>query len=83
MFVWFRIYGLGTNAKDLIQNKAVSAKVLMLPGEAFIVDSSTPAVKDAMFVRASFSVATDEQIEEALKRFAALLKQEYAAANAK
>ncbi len=77
MFVWFRVQGLGTDAKDLIEKKAVAAKVLMLPGEAFLVEQSKA---NELFVRASFSVATDEQIENALARFGTLLKEQFAKA---
>lgn len=74
MFVWFKITGLGTNSRDLIEKKAVDAKVLMLPGEAFLVKK---AEDNVMYVRAAFSTATDFEIEEALKRFGCLLQELY------
>jgi len=74
MFVWFRIKGLGTNSRDLIQKKAVDAKVLMLPGEAFLVNEPT---ENVMYVRACFSTASDYEIDEALRRFGCLLQELY------
>jgi DNA-binding transcriptional MocR family regulator len=44
----------------------------MVPGDAFCV---TEGSKSA-FVRASFSTASPEMMEEAIKRFAQLLKSE-------
>lgn len=70
MFFWLRIKGIDdTNA--LITQKAVEKKVLLLPGQVF-----SPTDDKSPYVRASFSVATDEAMEEALRRFAALLEEE-------
>jgi kynurenine/2-aminoadipate aminotransferase len=75
MFVFMAIspkyVGNDTNAKDLIQVKAVDAKVLLLPGESFLVDKP-----EKMYVRASFSTATEAEIDTALERFAGLIKKE-------
>lgn len=43
-----------------------------MPGVAF-----TPNGEDSPFVRASFSTASPEDMDEALGRFAALLREEY------
>lgn len=72
MFVWFDLSGLGvTDTQELITKKAVEAKVLLVPGNAF-----NPAGSDhpSPFVRAAFSTANEEAIDTALSRFAALLK---------
>ena len=74
MFVWFEVLGLNTTAKELIQTKAVDAKVLMLPGESFLT-----APPQGVFVRSCFSTATDEEIDEALFRFGELIRNERAA----
>lgn len=73
MFVWFEVLGLDTTAKDLIEKKAVNAKVLMLPGEAFLIGKP-----QGVFVRSCFSTATDDQIDEALHRFGELIRAERA-----
>ena len=45
--------------------------MLLLPGQVFNLDQ-----KPSNYVRAAYSLATEEQIEEGIKRFAELLKQE-------
>jgi DNA-binding transcriptional MocR family regulator len=75
MFVFMSInpkyVGNDTNAKELIQKKAVAEKVLLLPGESFL--TSTP---DKMYVRASFSTATEQEMDDGLLRFANLIRNE-------
>ena len=55
-------------AMELIQSKAVDAKVLFVPGGVFM-----PNGEPSPYVRASFSTATPEQIDEALARLRKLL----------
>jgi aspartate/methionine/tyrosine aminotransferase len=43
-------------------------QVLLVPGSAF-----TPCGEQSSYVRAAFSVATDQQMDEAMRRFAALV----------
>lgn len=71
MFCWIKLRGL-SDSKSLIEQKAVAAKVLLLPGEVFSV-ASPPT---SPYVRASFSTASDAEIDAALARLAALLKSE-------
>jgi len=73
MFVWFKFKGI-ENAKELLQKKAVKQKVLLVPGADFMADDTKPS----SFARASYSTATPEEMEEALKRLAALLREEIA-----
>ncbi len=71
MFIWFDLKKSGiTDTNNLIKEKAVSAKVLMVPGAAFSTETNAPS----SFVRASYSTATLEEMEEAMKRFGELLK---------
>jgi kynurenine/2-aminoadipate aminotransferase len=75
MFVWIDLL----NVKDstgLIQNEAREKKVLMVPGGAFL-----PAGGDSSCVRAAFSVATPEQLDEAMRRFAECLAEFHAKHN--
>ena len=69
MFVWLRLLGVDDSHK-LIAEHAVSAKVLLVPGTSFMPDASP-----SCHVRAAFSTASHEEIDEALKRLAALLRQ--------
>jgi len=68
MFLWLRLLGI-SDSQSLIEKEAVQAKVLMVPGRAF---SSLPDTSP--YVRASFSTANPDQMDEALRRFAALLR---------
>tara|TARA_R110002050_G_scaffold296093_1_gene455661 strand:+ start:622 stop:987 length:366 start_codon:yes stop_codon:yes gene_type:complete len=51
MFVWFKLNGI-EDSLDLIQKEAVDAKVLLVPGKAFVDSGTSP------YVRASFSTGT-------------------------
>jgi kynurenine/2-aminoadipate aminotransferase len=72
MFLYLKLRGI-TDSKKLVETKALEAKVLMVPGQSF-----SPSDAPSNCVRAAFSVASDEAMETALKRFAALLKSETA-----
>lgn len=68
MFCWIKLLGI-EDTYSLIKEKAVKEKVLLVPGSAF------SAAKDkSPFVRASYSTATPEQMDEALRRLANLIK---------
>jgi len=68
MFVWMRLNGI-KDSKALIEGPARDEKVLLVPGQYF---SATPDEPSA-FVRASYSVASGEEMDEALRRFAVVL----------
>lgn len=69
MFVWLKLLGVD-DAHALITEHAVAAKVLFVPGSSFM-----PCGSPSSHVRAAYSTATPEQIDEALSRLAALLKK--------
>ncbi|KAK5578532.1 hypothetical protein RB653_008204 [Dictyostelium firmibasis] len=71
MFIWFKLLGV-EDSKALIFKKAVEKKVLLVPGISFSTDLSKPS----QYVRACFSTASKEQMDEAIKRFAELLSEE-------
>ena len=71
MFVWFRLPGVA-DSKKLVEGKALEAKVLLVPGQAF-----SPNDHPSNCVRAAFSVASDQEMDIALQRFATLLKNEH------
>jgi kynurenine/2-aminoadipate aminotransferase len=68
LFVWIKVLGV-KDTYDLIQKKAFSAGVVMLPGRVF-----SPTNEDSPYVRASFSIASPEQIDQALLRFSNILR---------
>jgi len=67
MFIWIKLVGF-SDSQSLIKEKALEKKVLMVPGQSFM-----PNNEISRCVRASFSTATEAQMEEALKRLASLL----------
>jgi kynurenine/2-aminoadipate aminotransferase len=69
MFVWFRLDGIADSQK-LITERAIDSKVLMVPGQSFM-----PNGEASPFVRAAYSTASEEDMNEALRRFGELLKQ--------
>lgn len=70
MFIWFEL-PKQCNARRMIEEQAEELKVLLVPGDAF---SSQNGCRN--FMRASFSMVTPEQIDEGIKRFAEMIKNE-------
>jgi len=75
MFIWLKLLGIN-DSETLIKKKAIEKKVLMVPGFEFF-----PNTEVTSYVRASYSTATKEEIDEALKRLASLLKDAIASQN--
>jgi len=69
MFVWLRLHGV-YDSHALIAEHAVAAKVLFVPGSSFM-----PCGSASPYVRAAFSIASPEEIDEALLRLATLLRR--------
>mmetsp|Transcript_15746 Transcript_15746/g.47233 ORF Transcript_15746/g.47233 Transcript_15746/m.47233 type:complete len:370 (-) Transcript_15746:1335-2444(-) len=69
MFLWIRLTHVA-DSRALILQEAVSARVLMVPGALFQVNGQSPS----SFVRASFSLATEAEMDTALQRVADLLR---------
>lgn len=69
MFYWINIINI-KDTQDLIYKKAKDNKILLLPGKSFFIDERKD---NCSFVRAAFSVATNEQIYKGIKRFSELL----------
>ncbi|KAL4068895.1 pyridoxal phosphate-dependent transferase [Scleroderma yunnanense] len=68
MFFWFKLLLASDaneegNSKELIEKKAYEGGVLALPGAVFL-----PNGRKTAYVRAAFSLATEEQVNEALRR---------------
>jgi kynurenine/2-aminoadipate aminotransferase len=75
MFIWFKLNGI-SDTENLIKEKAVKAKVVMVPGKVF-----SPSNSPSPYVRAAFSTASEEDIDEALRRLANLLREEINGSN--
>lgn len=69
MFYWMKVLGV-EDTESLIKHKAKDAKVLLLPGKVFYADERA---EKCTFVRAAFSVATEDEMDEGIKRFANIL----------
>lgn len=76
MFFWFKLLlnpnddGSECDSADLIRTKALENGVLALPGTAFLPNGRLSA-----YVRASFSLNPEEEIDEALKRLGETILQ--------
>ncbi|KAG0215624.1 pyridoxal phosphate-dependent transferase [Mortierella sp. GBAus27b] len=73
MFVWFNLKGI-KDSLDLILNKAVEKKVLLVPGIEFYCDQEKNA--PSQYARASFSNVSEQDMDLALERLAALLREQ-------
>ncbi|XP_036022715.1 kynurenine/alpha-aminoadipate aminotransferase, mitochondrial isoform X2 [Onychomys torridus] len=70
MFLWIKVKGI-PDTKQLIEEKAVEKEVLFVPGNGFFINNSAPT----SFFRASFSLASPEEMDIAFKRLAQLIKE--------
>ncbi|XP_032659546.1 kynurenine/alpha-aminoadipate aminotransferase, mitochondrial isoform X1 [Chelonoidis abingdonii] len=70
MFLWIKIKGV-SDTQQLITEKALQKEVLLIPGGAFNIDSSIPS----SYVRASFSLSSPAQMDQAFQRLAELIKE--------
>lgn len=70
MFLWVKIKGI-SDATKLIEEKAYKKDVLMVPGSVFYNDCKAPSP----YFRASFSLASPEQLDVACQRLAGLIKE--------
>ena len=70
MFLFLKLNGID-DTKVLIEEKAAAANVLFVPGQSF-----DPLDRPSPYVRASFSTASDEDMDIAMERLAALIANE-------
>ena len=74
MFVWLDLRPSGVlDAQKLISERAISAKVLLVPGTSFMPQQQEG--QPSSQVRAAFSTATPEEMDEACRRLAGLLRE--------
>ncbi len=79
MFLWISIQGCEDTA-SLVRDELGPAKVLMVPGESFTTietagDRAGADVRpNSSFVRASYSIASPEEMDIAFERLGALLR---------
>ena len=70
MFLWLKLLEVD-DSKVLIEEKAAQANILLVPGQAF-----SPLNEVSSYVRASFSTASDEDMDSAMERLATLIRSE-------
>jgi len=70
MFLWLKLLNI-TDSFALINEKARTAKVLLVPGQVFSCNG-----EKGPYARVSFSAVTQENADIALSRLADLLKKE-------
>jgi len=72
MFFWFRLLlGEDGDSANIIQTKAFEGGVLALPGTVFFPNGARTT-----YVRASFSLLEEDQVNEALRRLRVVLLNE-------
>ncbi|KIJ59657.1 hypothetical protein HYDPIDRAFT_100292 [Hydnomerulius pinastri MD-312] len=76
MFFWFKLLMSPDpteegDSKELIETKAYEGGVLALPGTVFL-----PNGRKTAYVRAAFSLSTEEQVNEALRRLRVVMLKE-------
>eukprot|EP00057_Strongylocentrotus_purpuratus_P026558 XP_011681032.1 PREDICTED: kynurenine/alpha-aminoadipate aminotransferase, mitochondrial [Strongylocentrotus purpuratus] len=71
MFIWIELTGV-EDSYELITEKAMEKEVMFVPGIAFYPDKTKPSP----FIRACYSVCSDENMDEGIRRLAELLKEE-------
>ena len=69
MFVWFKINGVD-DTDLMVKEGAKELKVLLVPGTSFM---PIPGTKSG-YVRAAFSTASVEEMDEAMRRFAMMIE---------
>ena len=73
MFYWFDLSPSGIlDTERLVQRECRDAKVLLVPGVSFAVDAEAASP----YLRAAFSTADEEAIEEGMRRLAHVLNNE-------
>ncbi|XP_044286790.1 kynurenine/alpha-aminoadipate aminotransferase, mitochondrial-like [Varanus komodoensis] len=71
LYLWIKIKGI-SDTYPMIMEKALKRKVSLLPGSAFMTDSSEPCP----YIRASFSFASPDQMDQAFRTLSELIKEE-------
>ena len=71
MFLWINVNDV-PNTWDMIMKRAMKKNVMLIPGRAFMPNDTG----SSSFMRASFSIASEERIDVGMQRLADLIKEE-------
>lgn len=70
MFLWIKLKGI-SDTQQIVRVKALEKEITLVPGGEFMINSTEPCT----YVRASFSSATPEEIDEAFRRLSLIIKE--------
>lgn len=71
MFLWMKVVGV-EDTFSMIMEKALNKEVVVVPGRHFAVDRTKPSP----YMRAAFSLASEEKMDKGFQRLADLIKEE-------
>ena len=71
MFLWIKVPEL-TSTWDMIMERGMKKNIMLMPGKAFQPDVSKPC----QYLRAAFSIASEDKFEPAMERLAELIREE-------
>ncbi|KAI9555460.1 hypothetical protein GHT06_017975 [Daphnia sinensis] len=71
MFLWIKCLGV-SDTRPMIMDRALKKDVILLPGREFMTDPSQPCP----YMRASFSLASPENIDRGFRNLAQLIREE-------
>ncbi|ODN02595.1 Kynurenine/alpha-aminoadipate aminotransferase, mitochondrial [Orchesella cincta] len=71
MFLWLKIRGVD-DTFDMVMERGIQRKIMALPGREFMADKSKPCP----YIRVSYSVIPEDQIEQGISRLAELIRDE-------
>lgn len=71
MFLWIKLLGV-RDSRKMMEGKALEKMVMLAPGCYFMCDESKPTP----YLRASFSWASEEEMDEGFRRLADMIKEE-------
>ncbi|CAL8104855.1 unnamed protein product [Orchesella dallaii] len=71
MFLWLKIRGVD-DTFNMVMERGIQRKIIALPGREFMADKSKPCP----YIRLSYSVLPEDQIEQGISRLAELIRDE-------
>ncbi|XP_077209713.1 kynurenine/alpha-aminoadipate aminotransferase, mitochondrial-like isoform X2 [Paroedura picta] len=71
LFLWIKVKGI-SDTHEMVTKKALEKGVVLLPGRGFTLDPSKPC----SYIRASFSYASSDQMDQGFQRLAELIREE-------
>lgn len=73
MFLWMKVHGV-KDTYNMIMEKALAKEVVLMPGRHFMTDDTKPCP----YLRAAFSLASEDKINTGFERLAQVIREEQA-----